>query len=192
MADYDDAVEGSLLAEEQVIEAGEALDQGGDESGRGHFHTYLSFYISGISLVVAVAALLTALAADQSMEMTLAGLADLVESNGLRVELRCHEIQRDLAELRSGGDGDAAPAESHTVSEQLTHAQYAGESLEREATHTGNAHYVLAVGITFLQMATALAATTGITKKHHLLVPSGLFALGGLGLTVAGAVDYLA
>jgi hypothetical protein len=64
--------------------------------------------------------------------------------------------------------------------------------MEHKAAHTGKAHYILAIGITFLQMATGLAATVGITKTHHLLIPSALFAFGGVIFTVAGVVDYLA
>ncbi len=189
MAEYENAVEGALLAEEEIVEQAEAA---GEASSRGHFLQYLSFYIAAISMVVAVAALLTALAADQSMDDSLANLGDVIERNGLRVELRYHEIQRDLAQI-SGRESlaDMQPAITD-VGRQLANIDFESQTLERKAEHTLKAHYVLAVGITLLQVATALAATVGITKTHHLLVPSGMFACGGLCVTVAGVVDYLA
>jgi hypothetical protein len=192
MAEYAEAVEGSLLVEEEAIEQAEILDgDPADRGARAHFHAYLSFYISAISLIVAVAALLTALAADQSMEETLDGLADMVQGNNLRVELRCHEIQRDLVAMRTGQSNDAV-ADLASLSKQLDRVQLESQTLRSEALHTDKAHYVLAVGITFLQVATALAATVGITKKHTLLIPSSLFAVCGVGMTVAGALEYLA
>ena len=189
MADYEATAEGALLAEEEMVEQAEA-DRG--DAKQGHFHAYLSFYITAISLTVAVAALLTAMAADQSMEETLGGLTDMVRSNGLRVELRCHEIQQELAQI-SGRTSVAEVAPLLTdASHKLANVENESLVLRREAAHTGKAHYVLAVGITFLQIATGLAATVGITKKRHLLIPSAMFALGGLVCTAAGVVDYLA
>jgi hypothetical protein len=189
MAEYGSAVEGALLAEEEVIECAEAAER---EGTSGHFHAYLSFYIAGISMIVAVAALMTALAADQSMDDSLENLAKIVERNGLRVELRYHELQKDLANI-SGRDATAEvqPVIAQ-VSQQLSTVEHATMSLESDARRTLKAHYILAVGITLLQVATALAATVGITTTRHLLVPSGMFACGGVCLTLVGVVDYLA
>mgnify|MGYP001340731400 CR=1 FL=1 len=189
MAEYENAAEEALLVDSEMVEEAAGAELA---TSTGHFHTYISYYITAISLVVAIAALVTALAADECMDEMLGGLVELVESNGMRVEMRCSQIQQELAALT--GKEATAPVKPliTDAAHKLARFEQESRSLRYEAATKNRAHYVLAVGITLLQVATGLAATVSLTKKRNLLYPSALFACGGVSLTLAGVAQFLA
>lgn len=188
MSEYEEAFESALISEEQVVEAAES------ENGRSqmeHFSVYVSFYITAISLVVAIAALGTAFAADDWMGETLTGLAERMDFSSLQLQARCHEIQEELASLAGHPPDATRQRQIDEIRKELAAISTARARAEQTSVIADKAHYVLAVGVTLLQIATALAAVMGITKHQHLLYASAVFASGGVYMTILGLMKFI-
>ncbi len=189
MSDYDDVVETSLMEEEQAVELSEREEGHAEPRSLTHF---LPVYITVISLVVSIAAVVMAFAADQWMNDALAEVADSVDFFTLRVEKRCQDIQQDMAVLAGRPLDAKLNEEIERTAKDLAVLEANQAAVTRDANITDRAHYVLAIGIMFLQMATALAVVIGALKRHRLIYASAILASGGAMLTIIGIVKFVA
>jgi hypothetical protein len=106
-------------------------------------------------------------------------------------------MKQNLSEFAAGLTADPAKAEKYLAeakrySEEKKDIQKEAEKLEKEsaafserAEHALHPHEKLAMSMTLLQIAIALASITVLTKKDWLLWGAGLSALAGVAVGIA-------
>lgn len=188
MSEYDAEAESALVEEEQVVSAAEGNRSRPLEK---RLATVVSSYISGISLLVAVVALLAAFAADDWMEDNLNRLSDKLDRNGLQTAQFHLEMKRVLAQNQGRQLDETTIQQMEKTKDRLFVVEERIAATARESRFFNRVHYVLALAITLFQLATALAAVVGITGRHQLLYASVILAVCGLSISIVGVVVFL-
>ena len=167
-----------------MSELGETISEVIEEAGESRLGTI-------VALLVALAATFVALAGVKDRNLTLGMTRAQTKAVDAWNQYQAKSMKQNLAEFAAGLSANPAVVEKMQAEakryagekEQIRKEAEALEKQSREANdhseHALHPHHYLAISMTLLQIAIALASITVLTRKHWLLYGAAAAAFGG-------------